>query len=71
MKQKQLDRTRVVLTEYRNTLQDMAHDLEDRIDYSELPAYPASALADKLYACMRDMEQLHRDFELALKQGDL
>ena len=71
MKQKQIDRTRVMLTEYRNTLQDMAFAIEDGIDYSELPAHSASVLADKLYACQRDMEQLHRDFELALKQGDL
>ena len=71
MKQKRIEQTHAVLTANYNALQAMAHDIEDRIDMSELPAYPASVLADKLIICMRDMEQLQRDFKLAIEQGDL
>ena len=71
MNAKRIQRTRNVLSEYRNALQDMAFDLEDRVEYSELPADAANELAEKLYAAMRDMEELHRQFNTAIEQGEL
>ena len=71
MTRKGIEWTHKMFGEYRNTLQDMACALEDCVDYSEIPAYAGSDMAETLWKAMRDMEELHRQFRTALKNGDL